>query len=430
MDNKKATPKKKKVTRKKVFKNLAFAILFIVLITSVAMGGIVLAMVKTAPILDINEFLKLDEVSTLFDGSGKFMDENITPERRINISINKVPSILKDAFISIEDSRFETHKGIDLKRLGGAIFNDIKIKLSGSSQSLEGASTITQQLVKYRIFLEDSMQNRTSIKRKVQEISLSLQLEKVLSKPQILETYMNTIYLGGNAHGVESASQQYFHKSIGALTLKQSAFIASVAQNPSLSYSLATKSKPKQVFVSNRTNAVLANMYKFNKITKKQLDSANAEMLTFNFPEKNSNLMNYESFSRPVIDQVIADLMKTYNLSEKEARSTLDYDGLKIYTTMDRNMQGASQDLINAPMNSSTANLQASCVIMDYRTGEVKTIIGGRGKQAPMSYNRAASIKFLKPPGSSIKPLTVYSPAIDSKIATASTIIEDSPPFN
>ncbi len=191
---------------------------------------------------------------------------------------------LQDAFISIEDSRFETHPGIDIKRLAGAVFNDIKIKINGSGESLQGASTITQQLVKYRIFLEDSMENRTSIKRKVQEISLSLQIEKVLTKPQILETYMNTIFLGGNAHGVEAASKQYFSKSIKDLTLKQSAFIASAAQNPSVSYNMAYKAyKNNEAFDSNRTKAVLENMYKYKKITKDQFDSAMAEELKFNF---------------------------------------------------------------------------------------------------------------------------------------------------
>ena len=428
MKNEKTDQKKKKVTKKNVFKRLLFTILIIVLISSVAMGGVVLAMIKTAPNLDINEFLKLDEPSTLYDDSQKFMDEYITSQRRINISIDKVPIDLKDAFISIEDSRFESHPGIDLKRLGGAIFNDIKIKLNGSKQSLQGASTITQQLVKYRIFLEDSIENRTSIKRKVQEIYLSLKLEKVLTKPQILEAYMNTIYLGGNAHGVEAASQQYFGKSTKDLSLKQIAFIASAAQNPSLSYTLASKAyKTKEVFESNRTKAVLESMYKDNKINKKQFDLAMAEVLKFNFSKKDANKMNYEYFSRPVFLQVAEDLMKTYNISKKEAYSKLMYDGVKIYTTMNKDMQDASQSLIDAPLQSSQKNLQAACVVMDYRTGEVKTIIGGRGGEGPMSYNRAASLDFLKAPGSSIKPLTVYGPAIDSKIATASTIIEDSP---
>ena len=445
MKNKKTT-KKKKGTGKKVFKSLLFTLLFIALIISVAMGGVALAMIKTAPSLDINEFLKLDQPSMLLDDSEKFMDEYITSERRINISITDVPIKLKDSFISIEDSRFETHPGIDLKRLTGAVLSDIKIKLNGSNQSLQGASTITQQLVKYRLFLEDSMENRTSIKRKIQEMSLALELEKVLTKDQILEAYMNTIFLGGNAHGVEAASQQYFGKSIKDLTLKECAFIASAAQNPSLSYSLTSKAyKNKEVFDSKRTKAVLENMYKYNKISKEQLDSAIAEELKFNFPQKDANKMNYEYFSRPVILQVAEDLMEKYNISKEEAYSKLMYDGMKISTTMNRDMQNASQNLINdsvtankknsydyifprdGKLNPIQSDIQAACVVIDYRTGEVKTIIGGRGDEGPMSYNRAASNDFLKAPGSSIKPLTVYGPAIDSKIATASTIIEDSP---
>ena len=428
-DKKKSTTNKK-VNGKKVFKNIAFTILLLALIAMVAVGGVVLAMVKTAPDLDINAFLKLDEPSILYDNSQKYMDEYITSEKRTNLSINKVPLFIQDAFISIEDARFYTHPGIDLKRLGGAVFNDIKIKISGGGGSLQGASTITQQLVKYRMFLEDSIKNRTSIKRKVQEISLSLKLEKVLTKPQILEAYMNTIFLGGKAHGVEAASEQYFGKSIEKLTLKQSAFIASAAQNPSLSYSLASKSKG--AFDSNRTKAVLENMLKYNKITKDQFDSAMAEKIVFNFSIKNSDKMNFEFFSRPVIRQVAEDLIKTYNISKEEAYSMIMYDGLKISTTMDRSLQNSTQKLIdgfpkvnvNKPINTK---IQAAAVIIDYHTGEVKTIIGGRSDEGPMSYNRAASNDFLKAPGSSIKPLTVYSPAIDSKIATASTIIEDSP---
>jgi len=428
--DKKTTKKKKKGTGMKVFKGIAFTILLLTLITMVAIGGVVLAMVKTAPDLDINAFLKLDEPSTLYDNSSKYMDEYITVERRSNISINKVPPILKDAFTSIEDSRFDTHPGIDLKRLGGAIFNDIIIKIKGSGESLQGASTITQQLVKYRMFLEDSMENRTSPKRKVQEISLSLELEKVLTKDQILEAYMNTIFLGGKAHGVQAASEQYFNKSIEKLTLKQTAFIASAAQNPSLSYSLAKASKPKEVFVSNRTKAVLENMYKYNKISKAQLDLAMAERLVFSFSIKDANKMNFEFFSRPVIIQVAEDLIKTHNISKEEAYSMLMYDGLKITTTMDRKLQVASQKLIDDTVKSNKGNnpkIRASSVIMDYHTGEVKTIIGGTSDEGPMTFNRAASNLFLKAPGSTIKPLTVYSPAIDTKIATASTIIEDSP---
>ena len=426
MDKTSTTNKKKKRTGKHVFKNFVFTILIIALIISVAIGGVVLAMIKTAPSLDINEFLKLDEITTLLDDSGNFMDENVSLERRKNVSISEVPIKLQDAFISIEDSRFETHPGIDVKRLGGSILNDIKIKITGSGQSLQGASTITQQLVKYRIFLEDSIENRTSIKRKVQEIYLSLQIEKVLTKPQILETYMNTIFLGGNAHGVEAASEQYFSKPVKDLTLKQTAFIASAAQNPSVSYNMASKANnTNKSFNSNRTKAVLDNMYKYNKISKKQLDSAMNEELKFKFLPKTTK-MNYESFSQPAINQVENDLKKKYNISINEARSMLNYDGVKIYTTMNKHMQDASQNLIDG---SIQGDVQAASVVIDYHTGEVKSIIGGHSTKVPMSYNRADSDdpRVLRAPGSSIKPLTVYSPAIDTKTATASTVIEDSP---
>ncbi|MEK6264252.1 MAG: penicillin-binding transpeptidase domain-containing protein, partial [Clostridium sp.] len=133
---------------------------------------------------------------------------------------------------------------------------------------------------------------------------------------------------------------------------------------------------------------------------------------------------------RPVITQVTEDLMKQYSISKEEAQSRLMYDGLQIHTTMNTTMQNASQKLIDEAIKSNkTKNpeLQASTVIIDYRTGEVKTIIGGSSGQGPMTHNRAASNSFLKAPGSTIKPLTVYGPAIDTKIATASTIIEDSP---
>jgi penicillin-binding protein 1A len=140
--------------------------------------------------------------------------------------------------------------------------------------------------------------------------------------------------------------------------------------------------------------------------------------------------MTYEYFSRPVILQVTEDLMKKYSISKEEAQSRLMYDGLEIHTTMNVDMQNKSQKLIDEAIKSNknrNKELQASTVIIDYRTGAVKTIIGGSSDQGPMTFNRAASNNFLKAPGSTIKPLTVYGPAIDTKLATAATIIEDSP---
>ncbi|ARC84522.1 penicillin-binding, 1A family protein [Clostridium argentinense CDC 2741] len=431
-DGKKKRSRKK--TRSKIFKGI-YITLIIVLLGSIAIGaGVGYGIIKTAPEIDVQKFLEVEETSTIYDNKGILMDEFNTPEKRISVSIDKVPKILKDAFISIEDERFYSHKGIDFRRLGGAFIADVKIALGLSDGSLQGASTITQQLVKYRYFLEDSLNNRTSIKRKVQEMYLAYKLEKqYLTKEQILESYMNTIFLGGSAHGIEAASKMYFSKSVDKLTIKQAAFIAGAAQNPSVSFANAFRNyKENTPFDSPRTKTVLEKMLETGAINQGEYDQAMAEDLLFNFSLKSNNKMNYEYFSRPVIEEVVKDLMSVYGYNKEKAYDELMYGGYRVYTTMDKALQDEIQKVIddeNGELISPYANpnLQASAVIMDYKSGEVKCIIGGRGDQPANSYNRAASENFLRAPGSSLKPLTIYAPAIDSQKLTAGSAFEDAP---
>ena len=433
------TKSKKKVKKKKPIKK-AIKIFFITLLSifvliGVACAGIALAMIKTAPELNINQILTLNEPSVLYDDKGKYMDDVLTEEKRDIVSIKAIPENLKNAFVSIEDERFYSHKGIDLKRITGALIIDVKNKIKKQG-GVQGASTITQQLVKTRMFLTDSLQNRLSIKRKVQEMYLAVQLEKHLSKDQILEAYMNTIYLGGKAHGVEAAAKQYFSKSVKDLTLQECAFIAGMSQAPSRYYPFSISNKKDPSTYINRTKTVLYKMYENNKITKQQYDEAVNQKFAFKPNLKNSNTMNYEWYSWQVIDQVKKDLEDQYHYSKNEINSLLMYGGLQIYTSMDRDLQINTQNLLNSDttfgINSGKNSKgiiqpQAAAVIMDYHTGEVKAIVGGRGVQPAKSYNRAASSTFTMAPGSSIKPLTVYGPAIDTKMATAATVIEDSP---
>ncbi len=427
--SKKKSTKSAKPKKRKAFKVIYITLLFVLLITASIGFGIFSAIVKTSPELDINNFLKSEETTILLASDNTEMDQYNSSEKRISVDIKDVPEHLKNAFIFIEDRRFETHNGIDIRRLGGVLIEDAKIILGLSDGSLQGASTITQQLVKYKFFLEDSLNNRGSIKRKVQEMYLAIQLEKdpSMSKDKILQEYMNTIFLGGSSHGIEAAANMYFNKSVGELTLKQCAFIAGAAQNPSVSYDNAYEAFSKnQPFDSPRTKLVLSEMLKYDAITQQQYDEAIAEPLMMSFSNKSVDKMNYEWFSRPVIEQVIKDLMETYKYSETEAHEYIKYGGLKIYTTMDRALQDSSQKIINESF-SGYDNLQASAVIIDYRKGQVKAIIGGRGEQPPLSYNRAASDNFLRAPGSSIKPLTVYAPAIESKELTAGSVFVDGP---
>jgi len=439
-ENKKIKPKQKKPKKKsrKVFK-VIYIVLLLLIITCAAAGfGIISGMIKTAPELDLDIFLSNGETTLLYDNKGKEMDEYKTPEKRISVDISTVPKYLQDAFVSIEDQRFLEHKGVDIRRLGGAVIQDAKIILGLSNDEIQGASTITQQLVKYKFFLEDSINNRANIERKVQEIYLARKLEKLLSKEQILNEYMNTIFLGGNAHGIEAASTMYFGKSVAdGLTLKQCAFLASAAQNPTISYMNAYEAfEKKEAFDSPRTKLVLAKMLELGKITQEEYDTALAEPLMLNFSTLEGDKMVYEWFSRPVIKQVAKDLMKTYGYTEAEAYEKITFGGLRIYTTMDRKLQDSVQKIMNnylkETQGSRADGVQTSAVITDYLNGEVKVIIGGIGDQPAMSYNRAISVgkdgqTFLRSPGSSIKPLTVYAPAIEGKTLTAGSVFVDGP---
>jgi penicillin-binding protein 1A len=422
--------KKKKKTSFKVFKIILITILSLIILSGVALGGVVLAIINTAPPLDVNEILTLNEPSIIYDSSDKYMDNVITDEKRTVVSIKDVPDNLKHAFVSIEDERFYTHKGVDAKRLAGVVYIDVMNKIKHVN-TLQGASTITQQLISNTLLSKE-----VTIKRKVQEMYLALQLEKRLSKDQILEAYINTIFLGGNAHGVEAAANQYFNKSVKDLSLIECAYIAGVPQSPSVYYPFSDAAKKNPSRYLNRTKMVLEKMYENGYIKKDQYDAAlkdlNDKKLVFQQPSSTSNKMNYEWFSLPAIVQVKNDLKAQYHYNDTEINNLLMYGGLKIYTTMDRDLQDATKKVLDDNKNYGNVSVQpqASAVIIDYHTGEVKTIIGGRGEQPPRSFNRAAfngSKEFLKPVGSSIKPLTVYSAAIDSKLATAATVVSDSP---
>lgn len=425
---------KPKKTRKEKVNLILRIILGIFIFTVVASAGVGFAIISSAPELDVQDVLNQNQPSSLYDSEEKYMDTVATDEKRIVISFNEMPKDLRNAFISIEDERFYKHPGIDVKRIFGVIFIDIKNKLSGSS-TLQGASTITQQLIKIT-----TLTSETTITRKVQEWYLALKLERSASKDQILEAYMNTIFLGGKAFGVEAASEQYFNKPAKDLTLIESAYIAGVPQSPSVYYAYSPTSKKDPSKYMNRTKSVLERMYANGYISKEQYNTAISDLdnkkLVFTPQAVQTNRLNYEWFSIPAIQQVKENLKSQLHYDDATIEKLLMYGGLKIYTTMDRKMQDSAQAIFDdpgqmgLPSNKDKNGIiqpQASAVIMDYQSGGVKVIIGGRGEQPARSFNRAASNNFLRPAGSSIKPLTVYSAAIDSNLATAGTVIEDSP---
>ncbi|MCR3761831.1 PBP1A family penicillin-binding protein [Clostridium felsineum] len=432
----------KKVKKKKkfgFFKKLFTVLFCLFILLSVAAAGVIFAVIKTAPNLDVNgTILNLDQPSQLYDDNNNAMDTVVTSQKRYVVSINDIPKNLSNAFVSIEDERFYKHNGIDTKRILGAFYNDIKSKLH-KQNNIQGASTITQQLIKNRMFLNDSIANRLSFKRKIQEAYLSIELENKLSKSQILEAYMNTIFLGGQANGVEAASRQYFNKSAKDLNLIECAFIAGLAQSPSAYYPFYGNAAKNPNIYLDRTKLVLYKMRQNNYIDfatyQNAINDLNSNKLAFS-QQKIANKYTYEWFSIPVVNQVKQDLKSQYHYTDEEIDSLLRDGGLKIYTTMNTNMQNNVQSIINnnntlkSVSYSDKYNIvqpEAAATLFDYHTGEIKAIVGGRGDQPPTSFNRADSSSYLRSVGSSIKPLTVYAPAIDTKLATEDTMINDSP---
>ena len=425
--------KKRKKARKKAFKHGAAILCGLLALVFAAVLGLTTAIIKNSPPLDLSLISNLNEPSVLYDDKNNSMDVLVTPQQRTVIPFSSMPQNLKNAFVSIEDQRFYKHKGIDLKRLIGVVFIDIKSKFSGNT-GIQGASTITQQLVR-NIYLSSQI----SYKRKMQEIYLSLKLEKKLSKTQILEAYMNTIYLGGRALGVEAAAKQYFGKSAKDLNLIECAFIAGMPQSPSVYYPYSPTAKKNPSIYLNRTTTVVKKMYENGYISKDQYttavsDIANGKLDIMSQPTVN-NGYNNEWFTVPVINAVKKDLKFKYKYTDEQIENLLMYGGLKIHTTMNKDLQEKTENTLDndSIFNSSSADKngivqpQASAVIMNYHTGEVKALVGGRGSQPARSFNRAASEKYLRPSGSSIKPLTVYSPAVDSKQFTAASTVDSSP---
>lgn len=445
------TAKNKKNTKIKKKKNpviRAFKIFFITLLCAIIIGsvaglGIVLAMIKTAPTLDVNgTILNLDQPSVLYDDKNQVMDTVITTQRRTVVNLDSTPPNLSHAFISIEDERFYSHNGIDIKRIIGAMFINVKNKILRENGGIQGASTITQELIKQRMFLTDSLENRISWKRKIQEAYLATELEKVLTKDQILQAYMNTIYLGGQANGVQAAADQYFSKDVKDLNLIQCAFIAGLPQSPSTYYPFSTYAQKNPSVYINRTKTVLQRMHDNNYISDSDYSKALSDLdngkLVFS-PGKTNSRYTYQWFSSSVVDQVRSDLKAQYNYTDEQINNLLSDGGLKIYTTMDKNLEDSTQKIIDSDSSyggmGSVKNSQgilepqAAATIVDYRTGEVKALIGGRGTQPMGSFNRAygSSFKNAEAVGSSIKPLTVYAPAIENKLITSGTIVDDNP---
>ncbi len=338
-------------------------------------------------------------------------------QNNIWVSYTDIPENLVDAFVSIEDHRFWEHSGVDWYRTAGAVVN-----FATSYTSRYGGSTITQQLIK-NLTKDDDV----TIQRKVQEILRALNLEKKKEKSEIMEMYLNTIFLSQNCNGVQAAAYTYFGKDVSELTLIECAAIASITNAP-------TKYDPVINPDNNRErrNTVLDMMLKYEKITKEEYDEAYDKELELNYKGRAVTTANTSNswYTDAVIDDVIDALAREYGFTSEYASNLVWSGGLQIYTLMDPEIQKILEEVYedenSFPKANNAVQPESAMTIIDPKTGDVLALVGGRGeKVSNRILNRATHTT--RSPGSSIKPLSVYGPALEYGLITYGSVFDDVP---
>jgi len=339
-------------------------------------------------------------------------------ENRVWVAYKNIPDYMAKAAVAIEDKRFYEHKGVDWYRTIGAFSN-----MFLSMKDDFGGSTLTQQLIK-NLTKEDDV----TVQRKILEIFRALKFERLHTKDQIMEWYLNVIYLGESCNGVGTAAKTYFDKDVWDLDLAECAAIIGITNNPSKYDPYISRSNNKA-----RQEVILKEMYGQGFITNEQYTQAVAEELVF---KRGENEAYTETINSYYVDTVISDvkndLMAEKGINSETAENLIYNGGLQIYACLDPKAQAIVDGIYNDAANFPTAksskgeSLESAVVVMDPYTGEVKAISGGVGKKtANLVFNRATDA--LRPPGSAIKPLATYGPAIDQGLISPTTKVNDSP---
>lgn len=389
------TPRHRVRTKKKgPFRSIrVMAALVLVIITGL-MFGYIFAAYQSLP--EVGNNMRPAVSSQVFDSQGKLITTLHSDQNRLPIDINKVPKNLQNAFIAAEDNRFYDHIGVDPIGILRAVVTNLTNR--GIAQ---GGSTITQQLAKNAFLSQDQ-----TLKRKIQEAILALELERKYSKKEILEMYMNQIYFGRGAYGIQTAAHTYFGKDVGDLTLAECAMIAGLPKSPNYYSSSVNEA-------TARKNVVVGQMEKYGYITPSQAEEAKKSSLDI----KQKSTSNTTDETAYFIDYV------TQEIAQKYGDDALYKDGLKIYTTLDTDKQHAAVQAMRHLPETHTDDQgltqpQGAIISIDPKTGHILAMVGGRGQD---SFNRASMA--VRQPGSAFKPF-VYMTAMEHDM-TPDTIMED-----
>ena len=357
--------------------------------------------------LDISKLSALAQTSSMYDMNGELMSELCGPENRIIVSLDEIPLHTRQAFIAAEDLRFYDHRGIDVYRILGALRSNLK-----SGSLAEGASTITQQLAKLT-----HLSAEKTIRRKLEEINLAFQIEKVYNKDEILAMYLNTVYFGRGAYGIQAAAQAYFGVDAEDLTLNQSASLAAIIKAPSIYAPHISPSNNR-----SRRQYILSVMAENGFISQEEKQAALDESIWVLAQEAEKQLYSW------YIDEALRESAELLGLSADEVIQ----GGFKIYTAYDARLQTiadevyADSSFFPAAASDGTP-IQSAMAVVDTNNGAVLAMIGGRDYTVRRGLNRATQMR--RQPGSALKPLAVYGPALELGYTTASVLLDEKTSF-
>jgi len=431
-------PKNKKRKQHPKLKLFLKILLIIFLLLCVAGAGIVSAMMFGLFGNDFEitkeELIVGNSNTIVLDKDGNEIANLNTDENRKTISLSEMSPYLPKAYIAIEDKRFYSHSGVDIKRTAGAILGAV------TGNSSYGGSSITQQLVK-NITKDKARSGLAGVVRKMKEWSKAVQVERMISKDQILELYLNIIFVGGNElHGVELGSQYYFNKSAKDLSLAQCAFLAGINNSPN-SYSPydtsldqekagnLRKERTLTVLKEMKTQGMIENEDEYNAAVKEVEDG-------LKFEKGYSGTSKYSYHTAETINQVIKQVMEEKNISRDLAQNYVYGSGLTIYSTEDSSVQARVEEefakqkyQIKGKQKNKNGELkndhtQAGMVIIDNQTNQVVAVGGSLGEQKTTGWNRGTQLT--RQTGSSMKPLADIVPGLQEKVITAATIYDDS----
>lgn len=398
-----------KPTILRLIKYLGISFLSLVIATIVLGGGVFFYYVSKAPTLSESKLVATTS-SKIYDNKNQLIAD-LGSERRVNAQANDIPTDLVKAIVSIEDHRFFDHRGIDTIRILGAFLRNLQ------SNSLQGGSTLTQQLIKLTYF-STSTSDQT-ISRKTQEAWLAIQLEQKATKQEILTYYINKVYMSNGNYGMQTAAQNYYGKDLNNLSLPQLALLAGMPQAPN-QYDPYSHPEAAQ----NRRNLVLSEMKNQGYISAEQYEKAVNTPITDGLQSLKS-ASNYPAYMDNYLKEVI-------NQVEEETGYNLLTTGMDVYTNVDQEAQKHLWDIYNTDEYVAYPDdeLQVASTIVDVSNGKVIAQLGARHQSSNVSFGINQAVETNRDWGSTMKPITDYAPALEYGVYDSTATIVHDEPYN